>query len=71
MQRPTRIEDRIEAALDESRIDQLPTLAKEAAEVVRSLRKQLNEEIREAQRDARDAYSTGRFDEREESSGRW
>lgn len=76
MPTPKRIEDRIQAALDENRTDELPALAREAAETVRSLRKQLNDEIREAQReaqrDARDSYSAGRLDALEESDcGRW
>jgi hypothetical protein len=66
MNRPVRIEDRIEAALAAQDHSNLTALAAEAAEVVRSLRKQLNDEIREAQREIRDAYANGLWEGREE-----
>jgi hypothetical protein len=44
-------------------------LCKEAAAYIRKLIKGHNDELREAERDARDAYSQGNYDGREESSG--
>lgn len=41
-------------------------LCKEAAEYIRAMRRQHNEELREEQRAQRDAYQEGRWAEREE-----
>jgi hypothetical protein len=50
-----------------SRLDSGDELHREAADRLRQLRKELNEEIQGAQRDAADAYQEGRWQEREES----
>ena len=46
--------------------DELWELVRDCAAEIDRLRKELNEEVREGNRAARDAYSEGRWDEREE-----
>ncbi len=53
------------------RLDAGDPLHREAAAVIRQLRRDLNEEIREGNRAARDAYSEGRRDGRNEEGGGW
>jgi hypothetical protein len=58
----------LEMACGDSIPQEITRLCKRAADTIRQLRKDLNDEIREGSRTARDAYSEGRMDEREEHS---